>query len=74
MKYFQKLGMPTSKMMLGLGTYGRGDTPAMPYTGFKGESGFVAYYEVTKKCRQMRTSQHEICSMFRVAFKSFVRK
>ena len=46
MKYFQKLGMPPSKMMLGLGTYGRGDTPAMPYTGFKGESGFVAYYEV----------------------------
>ena len=38
--------MPPSKMMLGLGTYGRGDTPAMPYTGFKGESGFVAYYEV----------------------------
>lgn len=46
MKYFQKLGMPANKMMLGLGTYGRGDTPAMPYTGFKGESGFVAYYEV----------------------------
>ena len=46
MKYFQKLGMPPSKMMLGLGTYGRGDTPAMPYTGFKGENGFVAYYEV----------------------------
>ena len=45
-KYFQKLGMPPNKMMLGLGTYGRGDTPAMPYTGFKGESGFVAYYEV----------------------------
>ncbi len=45
-KYFQKLGMPASKMMLGIGTYGRGDTPAMPYTGFKGESGFVAYYEV----------------------------
>ena len=45
-KYFQKLGMPPSKMMLGLGTYGRGDTPAMPYTGFKGENGFVAYYEV----------------------------
>ncbi len=33
-------------MMLGIGTYGRGDTPPMPYTGFKGESGFVAYYEV----------------------------
>lgn len=49
MKYFQKLGMPPSKMMLGLGTYGRGDTPAMPYTGFKGESGFVAYYEVNIK-------------------------
>ncbi len=32
--------------MLGIGTYGRGDTPAMPYTGFKGENGFVAYYEV----------------------------
>lgn len=46
MKYFQKLGMPPSKMMLGIGTYGRGDTPAMPYTGFKGETGFVAYYEV----------------------------
>lgn len=45
-KYFQKLGMPPSKMMLGLGTYGRGDTPAMPYTGFKGETGFVSYYEV----------------------------
>ncbi len=45
-KYFQKLGMPSNKMMLGIGTYGRGDTPAMPYTGFKGESGFVAYYEV----------------------------
>ncbi|UJR31003.1 hypothetical protein I4U23_018514 [Adineta vaga] len=44
-KYFQKLGMPANKMMLGIGTYGRGDTPAMPYTGFKGESGFVAYYE-----------------------------
>ncbi|CAF1651296.1 unnamed protein product, partial [Adineta ricciae] len=44
-KYFQKLGMPSNKMMLGIGTYGRGDTPAMPYTGFKGESGFVAYYE-----------------------------
>jgi hypothetical protein len=38
--------MPANKMMLGVGTYGRGDTPAMPYTGFKGESGFVAYYEV----------------------------
>ncbi len=38
--------MPTNKMMLGIGTYGRGDTPPMPYTGFKGESGFVAYYEV----------------------------
>ena len=35
-KYFQKLGMPSNKMMLGIGTYGRGDTPAMPYTGFKG--------------------------------------
>ena len=46
MKYFQKLGMPPDKMMLGLGTYGRGDTPAMPYTGFKGERGFVSYYEV----------------------------
>ncbi len=45
-KYFQKLGMPSNKMMLGVGTYGRGDTPAMPYTGFKGENGFVAYYEV----------------------------
>ncbi len=45
-KYFQKLGMPSNKIMLGIGTYGRGDTPAMPYTGFKGESGFVAYYEV----------------------------
>ncbi len=38
--------MPTNKIMLGIGTYGRGDTPAMPYTGFKGENGFVAYYEV----------------------------
>lgn len=47
MKYFQKLGMPSNKMMLGLGTYGRGDTPAMPYTGFKGENGFVSYYEVS---------------------------
>ena len=50
MKYFQKLGMPTNKMMLGIGTYGRGDTPAMPYTGFKGETGFVAYYEVRGRC------------------------
>ena len=40
--------MPPSKMMLGMGTYGRGDTPAMPYTGFKGENGFVAYYEVNQ--------------------------
>jgi hypothetical protein len=38
--------MPSNKMMLGIGTYGRGDIPAMPYTGFKGESGFIAYYEV----------------------------
>ena len=51
MKYFQKLGMPPNKMMLGIGTYGRGDTPAMPYTGFKGESGFVAYYEVGRVTR-----------------------
>ena len=48
MKYFLKLGMPPSKMMLGLGTYGRGYTSAMPYTGFKGENGFVSYYEVSK--------------------------
>ena len=51
MKYFQKLGMPANKMMLGIGTYGRGDTPAMPYTGFKGESGFVSYYEVRSNIR-----------------------
>jgi hypothetical protein len=38
--------MPPNKMMLGISTYGRGDTPPMPYTGFKGESGFVSYYEV----------------------------
>ncbi|CAF3162533.1 unnamed protein product [Rotaria socialis] len=55
-KYFQKLGMPASKMMLGVGTYGRGDTPAMPYTGFKGETGFVAYYEscVQIVCEKMK--------------------
>ncbi|CAF1410276.1 unnamed protein product [Adineta steineri] len=55
-KYFQKLGMPANKMMLGLGTYGRGDTPAMPYTGFKGESGFVAYYEscIQIVCEKMK--------------------
>ncbi|CAF3372084.1 unnamed protein product [Rotaria sp. Silwood1] len=55
-KYFQKLGMPTNKMMLGVGTYGRGDTPAMPYTGFKGESGFVAYYEscIQIVCEKMK--------------------
>ncbi|CAF3673697.1 unnamed protein product [Rotaria sp. Silwood1] len=55
-KYFQKLGMPANKMMLGLGTYGRGDTPAMPYTGFKGENGFVAYYEscIQIVCEKMK--------------------
>ncbi|CAF4455404.1 unnamed protein product [Rotaria socialis] len=55
-KYFQKLGMPPNKMLLGLGTYGRGDTPAMPYTGFKGESGFVAYYEscIQIVCEKMK--------------------
>ena len=31
--------------MLGLANYGRSDAPAMPYTGFKGESGFLSYYE-----------------------------
>ncbi|CAF4783583.1 unnamed protein product, partial [Rotaria magnacalcarata] len=45
-----------NKMLLGLGTYGRGDTPAMPYTGFKGESGFVAYYEscIQIVCEKMK--------------------
>ncbi|CAF1580064.1 unnamed protein product, partial [Adineta steineri] len=55
-KYYQKLGMPPSKIMLGIGTYGRGDTSAMPYTGFKGESGFVAYYEscIQIVCEKMK--------------------
>jgi chitinase len=30
---------------MGLANYGRSDAPAMPYTGFKGESGFLSYYE-----------------------------
>lgn len=63
--------MPPSKMMLGIGTYGRGDTPAMPYTGFKGESGFVAYYEVGY------TPFHfffDIAMSRRAVFKSFARK
>ncbi|CAF0977020.1 unnamed protein product [Didymodactylos carnosus] len=44
-KYYEKLGVPKEKLLVGLATYGRGDTPAMPYTGFKGENGFISYYE-----------------------------
>ncbi|CAF1127559.1 unnamed protein product, partial [Didymodactylos carnosus] len=44
-KYYEKLGVPKEKLLIGLATYGRGDTPAMPYTGFKGENGFISYYE-----------------------------
>ena len=74
MKYFQKLGMPASKMMMGLGTYGRGDTPAMPYTGFKGENGFVSYYEV---CCDLNIDGPTLCPSvpsLRAAFKLCVRK
>ncbi len=63
--------MPPSKMMLGLGTYGRGDTPAMPYTGFKGESGFVAYYEVWMIYLILLQMMKNV---FRVVFKLFVKK
>ena len=61
--------MPANKMMLGIGTYGRGDTPAMPYTGFKGESGFVAYYEV-----RILIIFNDLMDDFRVVFKLFVKK
>lgn len=43
--YYESKGAPRSKLVLGLANYGRSDSPAMPYTGFKGESGFVSYYE-----------------------------
>ena len=62
--------MPPNKMMLGIGTYGRGDTPAMPYTGFKGESGFVAYYEV----EIVFLKSNEIKNLIRVVFKLSVKK
>lgn len=66
MKYFQKLGMPANKIMLGIGSYGRGDTPAMPYTGFKGESGFVSYYEVPSMIYSLFVTRSFLC---RVVFK-----
>ena len=43
--YYESKGAPREKLMLGLANYGRSDSPAMPYTGFKGESGFISYYE-----------------------------
>ncbi|KAI3382766.1 hypothetical protein SNEBB_009468 [Seison nebaliae] len=45
-KYYIKKGAPRNKLILGLANYGRSDAPAMPYSGFKGESGFLTYYEV----------------------------
>ena len=44
-KYYESKGAPKNKLVLGLASYGRSDAPAMPYTGFKGESGFLSYYE-----------------------------
>ncbi len=44
-KHYESKGAPRDKLVLGLANYGRSDSPAMPYTGFKGESGFLAYYE-----------------------------
>lgn len=35
-KYYESKGAPRNKLVLGLANYGRSDSPAMPYTGFKG--------------------------------------
>lgn len=35
-KYYESKGAPRSKIVVGLANYGRSDSPAMPYTGFKG--------------------------------------
>lgn len=36
-KHYESKGAPRSKLVLGLASYGRSDSPAMPYTGFKGQ-------------------------------------
>jgi len=71
--YFMKLGLPASKLVMGLGTYGRGFTLAdNSQTGmgapakeagtagqYTREKGFLAYYEICKNLKSGWTSKYD---------------